>query len=207
MEQIHFRSNGDVARRQGNPSEPRPLKPEDWVFDKAALSKMFFQPAEFVIDYIIPSRPVASEPDLNRSRDALKPIADAIEKSRDILKLPVDWDDEGSPPYSQKTLVRATEFLWNQAVWFWEHESVLLDTPRIAPGPDGSIDILWKSDSAELLINVPIDRNSQLAFYGDTKAGSHISGSIKDSDYKKGLWFWLKEEASWPRKPKTRIGK
>jgi len=123
-------------------------------------------------------------------------ISAEIERSREILKLEPDWDGEGSPNYSEDTWNRAKDFLWNQAKWFSEQYHRAIGCPRIAPGPDGSIDIHWKTDTAELLINVPTDRSEPLSFYGDTKSGSHVKGSLKDSDYRQAMWLWLQEESS-----------
>jgi hypothetical protein len=129
---------------------------------------------------------------------ALRKISEEIERSREILKLPQDWDEEGSPSYAEHTWKRAVGFLWNQAKWFWERHHLVIDPPRISPGPDGSIDIHWKTVTAELLVNVPTSKASALSFYGDTTTGSHIQGSIKDTDYKQALWLWLKEDLSEP---------
>src|SRR5580658_1862220 len=127
---------------------------------------------------------------------ALANISEEIERSREILKLPEDWDGEGSVGYSEDTWVRVRDFVWNQAKAYWERHHRAIDCPRIEPGPNGRIDIHWKTNTSELLINVPVNRDESLSFYGDTKAGSHIKGSLKDSDYKQAMWLWLQDE-SW----------
>lgn len=46
---------------------------------------------------------------------SLRHAAEAIEKSRDLLKLTEDWDGEGAIPIQETTWTRAAEFLARQA--------------------------------------------------------------------------------------------
>jgi len=138
------------------------------------------------------SLPVAiKRPAVKASTSELEPISNAIAESRALLDLDDDWDEQGSPRYSEQTWKRATKFLSKHALWFWTKFRIRIPAPRIAPGPHGSIDIYWKNDSAELLVNVPVDKNQPLTCYGDNKNGFKMSGTLKDSDYKQGLWLWL----------------
>lgn len=59
---------------------------------------------------------------------------------RDRLPVEDDWDDEGSPGYSDATVERAVRFL--------------LGAP-MSPGPDGSIDFTMALGDAQLLVNLP----------------------------------------------------
>jgi len=191
--QVQFGPNGRSRRHAGGP-DSLPLEPEEWLADRPPLAKLFnwYEESRTGSRLHLPTSK-ARAPVLFKD---LIPISDAIKKSRQLLRLQLDWDGEDSPRISEETWRRATDFLWNQAKWLLEEHDAVIDTPKIAPGPGGSIDIYWKTDVAELLVNIPVDQNSLLSFYGDTKAGSHISGSMKDSDYKRALWSWLTEDSA-----------
>jgi hypothetical protein len=191
--QFQFRPNGVSSSRQADVPESRPLEQEDWLADVSHILKVLNWYADRTrvgFPYRSPF-PRGAE----SSRKRLEEISRTIEKSRELLELPPDWDGEGSPNISEETWRRATDFLRNQAEWLLEQVGVVIDTPQIAPGPNGSIDIYWRNASAELLVNIPVDKGATISFYGDTKAGSHIAGSMKDSDYNRGLWLWLKEDS------------
>ena len=55
---------------------------------------------------------------------ALAHIADAVEKSRRILDLPDNWDDEGSPGYSRETWERAAHFVLKNALRLWDDRAL-----------------------------------------------------------------------------------
>jgi hypothetical protein len=121
---------------------------------------------------------------------ALSEIADAIEKSRYILDLPDDWDDEGSPGYAPETWERAARFVLNNAVDLWRAEQVRVPAPAIHNGPAGSIDIHWKTRGAELLINVPPERPA--TYYGrNAETGLETKGTLETSVPNEWLLKWI----------------
>ena len=84
-----------------------------------------------------------------------------------ILRLEEDWDDAGCPAYKPETLDAAAQFLYQ------------IDNPeainvRIAPASEGSIDLHWKTDKFELLINFHSDNS--VSYYGDDYNGNLIRG-------------------------------
>lgn len=84
-----------------------------------------------------------------------------------ILRLEEDWDDAGCPAYKPETLDAAAQFLYQ------------IDNPeainvRIAPASEGSIDLHWKTDKFELLINFHPDNS--VSYYGDDYNGNLIRG-------------------------------
>lgn len=129
-----------------------------------------------------------------KNKDCLTPIFQAIEKAQYILTLQDDYDGEGSLGYSPKTFKRAESFLKAYAETFFEKFNLLLPLPKILPGPDSSIDILWKNDECELLINFPADPKVPAAFYGDRKEGLSIKGHLIPSINNPGLLEWLKKQ-------------
>lgn len=113
-----------------------------------------------------------------REPDALRQLKTAIERSRVILTLGDDWDDEGSPGYKEATWKRATDYLKRQALVCWRMHDIAIPAPRISPGPNGSIDMHWETASYELLANVPEDPSTPASFYGDDFGALRISGTF-----------------------------
>ena len=137
--------------------------------------------------------------DLRAYRSYLPPeiisLADAIQNSRSLLDLKDDWDDAGSVGYAESTWRRARDFLIRNAIRFFRSQKKCFDPPEILPGPDGSIDLHWKTDARELLINVPARPQDNIAYYGDDEAegtenairGKNIESS-KDTEW---IFLWL----------------
>ena len=121
----------------------------------------------------------------------LKHIAEAVDASRTMLELEDDWDREGSRGYAEATWKRATQFVSKHARWAWEKCGVRIDAPRIRPGPEGSIDLHWKTENYELLLNVPSNGEEPASFYGDDYGKFTIKGTLDPSAYNRGLLMWL----------------
>jgi hypothetical protein len=128
---------------------------------------------------------------------AIKHILQAIELSKNILNFNDNWDDEGSPAYKVSTWDRATTFLRRSALQLWEEYHVILDAPKILPGPVGSIDLHWKTSRRELLINIPEILNEPANFYGDDSTSNDrspsqmVKGIIDTSKDNQWLLMWL----------------
>lgn len=121
---------------------------------------------------------------------ALTALLQTIESSRELLSLPADWDEAGSPPIEEATWRKATEFLKRHVSLLYAKYGIVLPTPRIAPGPDGSLDFHWKTERCELLLNVP--RADELAsFYGDRYGINSIKGQLDVRAFDPGLFTWL----------------
>jgi len=119
-------------------------------------------------------------------------IRDAIESSRTILGLNDNWDDGGAVGYSQEVWERATQLLQKLATLAFHSLGVMIDPPRILPGPDGSIDVLWKTDRYELLVNFPADPAEPASYYGDNKLGNMpIKNTFDPSKPDRKLVAWL----------------
>jgi hypothetical protein len=118
-------------------------------------------------------------------------LLDAITKSRKMLDWADDWDGEGSVGYSEATWNRARDFILHNASRLWRICLVIISTPRISPGPDGSIDIHWKTGESELLINIPVDLSEPATYYGDNKAGQIVKGNLDTQANNQWLLMWL----------------
>ena len=119
----------------------------------------------------------------------------SLENSRSLLDLKDNWDGEGSAGYTKSTWTRARDFLFRHAFRFFRSQKKCFDPPEILPGPNGSIDLHWKTDARELLINVPARPEDTIAYYGDDEAegtenairGKNIESS-KDPGW---IFLWL----------------
>ena len=109
-----------------------------------------------------------------------------IEKSKYILQYENNWDDEGSIGYAAKTWERGVQFITDYAKWTLDNMSIAIPTPKIYPGPHGSIDILWKGSNYKLLVNIPKDTNKDASFYGDCE-WEKIKGTFNPSKIKPGI--------------------
>lgn len=129
-----------------------------------------------------------------RRRSIVSPLAElseAITASRRILEFPDDWDDAGSPAFKESTWRRAAGVLRQNAELLWSSHGLLLPTPQILPGPVGSIDIHWRSDRRELLINIPENSAAPATYYGDDFGNDKRRGDLSTGGINLDLFAWL----------------
>ena len=133
----------------------------------------------------------APAPVWQRLPGELHSISQAIETSRSILELKENWDGEGALPFSRKVWETAVTFLAIQAKEALDRLGVVVDAPRILASAEGSIDLHWKTDSYELLVNIP--QNGALAsYYGDNTLGNMpIKATCDASKPDRKLISWL----------------
>ncbi|HMF32542.1 MAG TPA: hypothetical protein VKK79_14055, partial [Candidatus Lokiarchaeia archaeon] len=91
-----------------------------------------------------------------------------IEKAKQhILSLEPDYDGEGTPAFDTLTVNRAIAFLKKLAFNLFRLTQTILISPKILPGPEGSIDICWRTSEFQLLINFPADATEPATYYGN----------------------------------------
>jgi hypothetical protein len=128
---------------------------------------------------------------------ALNSIAEAVRASRSVLDLKDDWDGEGSPSYDEAVWERAGRFVLNNALQLWRESGRVIRPPDIFPGPDGSVDLLWESGEATLLVNVPPQPDMPVKWFGSLKDGTESTKGTMDASGKNlRLMTWLVELAS-----------
>ena len=66
--------------------------------------------------------------------------------------------------------------------------------PDILPGPDGSVDLHWKLEQCDLLINVPAHPSAKATFFGENRRGTFIKGAFDPSACNQGLLLWLADQ-------------
>lgn len=98
------------------------------------------------------------------------------EASKRLGALEDNWDDEGAQKVDEQIIKEAIDFIRCLDGLFQNK----IPIPRINPVPDGSIDIHWKLDLCECLLNIVIqDKEPMADFYWDDYNGQHIKGKVK----------------------------
>jgi hypothetical protein len=126
----------------------------------------------------------------SRRTEAVNDLRKLIADSAAILTCRDD-SDEGFVPYSQKTLDRAIAFLTPYTEWAPASLGVSVPLPRLLPGPSGSIDVHWKNEKKELLVNIPADKSVPASFYGDDYGKLFIKGTLDAASLHLSILMWL----------------
>ena len=126
--------------------------------------------------------------------EAIGQLAAEIERSRSLLELEDDWDEAGSPGYTEQTWRRAVDLLVRVATDAWEHHGARVEAVDIVPGDNGSIGLEWRVPGHELVITVPADPTKEAPFYGDDgKGGGKLKGTLITGKPNRWLSAWLAE--------------
>lgn len=110
-----------------------------------------------------------------------------------ILNLPNNWDEEGAKRYKEETLDRVVEFIRKLSYLLWKETQKLIHVPNISPVPDGSIDIHWKNDNYDLLVNIPEDNSEPATFSSDDYKINAVKGTFDQKEINPILFYWLTE--------------
>lgn len=123
----------------------------------------------------------------------LDPILDAINDGRKrLLAEDVFWDEDSEATYSESTVNKAGDFLAKYAHGVWDHFGKQIPVPKLLPGPEGAVDILWEEESFELLLSVP-EQSHVGDYYGQNSEGENTKGIIHldREELVHGLVLWL----------------
>jgi hypothetical protein len=119
-----------------------------------------------------------------------KDFVNELNKSKYILELNDNWDNEGSKGYKQNTWMTMATFLIKAAQKLYD-QGIIIDTPRISNGPDGSIDLYWKKRDYYLLINIPNDINEQSTYFGEDASKNSMQGAFDTKNIEKQSILWV----------------
>ena len=116
-----------------------------------------------------------------------------IESSKRILELGDDWDNAGSAGYLPETWQRMVAFLrlLDRVARFQGTE---LPIPAIGPAEYGSIDMHWSESWGSLLVNISADPDAPIAFYGSSRQGSTLSGTVPIGSVSPEVIAWLSHD-------------
>jgi hypothetical protein len=95
-------------------------------------------------------------------------LVNLLNRSKKILDLKENWDDNGSEIILESTLASACSFLLEYAEAINKKYGYTIDEPKIYPNAYGSIDIYWDMDSYEFLVNIEKGGISA-TYYADNK--------------------------------------
>ncbi len=111
-------------------------------------------------------------------------IVECFEKSKHILNLPDNWDDEGSESYSFETWCSAVSFVASYALEVFKKERRIIDAPRICPSAYGSIDIDWELPKYSWLVNIK-SGGLEASYYADNVLKEESEGyfTVATFDY------------------------
>ena len=119
-----------------------------------------------------------------------KHLTQAIHAAKSILKLPINWDEDGALPVSPLTYDSAMRFLQQYVLFIFDNYKVIIETPSINPVKNGSIDLEWQTPNARLLINIRDTQNAY--YYGDQhKNINSIKGNVSIQTVENFLAVWM----------------
>ena len=125
----------------------------------------------------------------------LKDIAEEIENAVTFLENMEDWDADEGEHYTFSTLKNAVTFLVDYSIWVLDEHSFVIPTPKIYPGPDGSVDILWKNEKFKLLVNIKPYPDLFATFFGKTNEGEEfVEGKFKIGNINQNVFLVLLEQ-------------
>lgn len=122
----------------------------------------------------------------------LSSIYSEIQRSRSLLELEDDWDDNGAQKISKAVWIAAVKFLVQNSYYLYKHYSKVIAAPEINPLHDGTLDLSWRTDNARMLMQVVSDK--YIKFYGDEYNNKN---SIKGEALLEGLQEYV---AVWMKK-------
>lgn len=126
-------------------------------------------------------------------RKELNHIIKCFQESEYISSLKEDWDDNEGKPISFQTWTNAVNFVNDYSDWIFNYFGIVISEPQIQPGPNETIDIVWRNDNYRFLINIPQDKNFQAGYYGDDKKnGNSIKGKIPIDKVEEFIATWMK---------------
>lgn len=117
-----------------------------------------------------------------------------IREAEFIRDLEHDWDQEGGLPVPSALLDASISFV-REYYSFLFNGGINIPVPDIDPVRNGSVDILWHTKKARLLVNFRyLDGSPYAFFYGDCYENkSQLKGSFSPSSIYEPLAYWMKK--------------
>jgi hypothetical protein len=124
--------------------------------------------------------------------DGLQVVLDRVRLFQDSLN-EADAGVLGDILPSQETSTRAITFVLRASHSFCRSMRSAPPVPAISPGPDGSVDITWRSPKRVLAANIPEEPDNVVTLYGRDFEGVEPKLSTESDPASDGLWAlaWL----------------
>jgi hypothetical protein len=119
-------------------------------------------------------------------------LTDEVDRAKDIIATTEEDDDVQIS--SLDTLARAEAFVVAQSAKIQEICGIIPAVPSFEFGPARSIDLHWKRNGWELLVNIPADSGQLASFYGDDYGEQRTKGTFNPKDFNYGIAMWLMED-------------
>ncbi|MBV9576521.1 MAG: hypothetical protein JO149_07845, partial [Gammaproteobacteria bacterium] len=120
-------------------------------------------------------------------------IATEIERSKYILNLKENWDEDGASKISEAVWLRSISFLLKYSLFIYKNFGPVIVQPEINPCRNGSIDLSWKTSKARLLVNITEEENNKAFYYGDLyNEENPIKGFVSIDEVGEHLATWMK---------------
>lgn len=125
----------------------------------------------------------------------LKGIAEEIKDAVNFIENNEDCDLDEGELYSHLTLKNAATFLADYSIWVFDEHGFVIPKPKLYPGPDGTIDILWKNEQFKLLVNIKSHPDLSATFFGKTTNGEEfVEGKFKIGNINQNVFLVLLEQ-------------
>jgi hypothetical protein len=108
----------------------------------------------------------------------LSSLGSVIEKSKYIIDLQDDWDDEGSIGYKEETWRKSVDFLIEYVEWVYSKFNKFY-IPSIYHGQKGGIDIVWQEATFKMLIRLDEKVENAVFYAEDKKRVQNSQGEFK----------------------------
>ncbi|MEZ4837802.1 hypothetical protein [Flavobacterium sp.] len=157
----HVLGSHDPVEAWYNPSVDRDLSPSEYILVLPSSKSLNISPN------LIINLPIS-----------LDYLSEEIIRSKYILELEPNWDDNNSEAYTSETLKVAIDFIIKFALFIKKTYNKNMIKPRIYHGPNGSIDLSWSENNFRLFIN--IEKNGAKAHYYSDYNKKQVSEGIFD---------------------------
>ncbi|MHA1491198.1 MAG: hypothetical protein ACTSRI_16310 [Promethearchaeota archaeon] len=128
-----------------------------------------------------------------REKIEFKELYNEITKAKKhVLGLKCNWDDNDSPSFNQEQWKRAIDYLKELSKNYFSKYKLIIQTPKILPVADTSVDITWSSQSMDFTINFPHDLKELPCFYGKDTEGNELEGIISTDNLNSVILLWLR---------------
>lgn len=112
----------------------------------------------------------------------LKEIVELLVKSENILSLENNWDGSGSEKISHQAWAGMSNFLIGYSKRIYKNFGYVIDVPKIYPSLNGSIDVLWETETYGFMIN--FDKSGEIAnYFADNKDDQMSQGVFNPTDF------------------------